>query len=133
MIPAEVKFTMMVQKPGTVYDPICGLFVTRFYDKSHVVEHELDLDLQDNDQVPLQEDGRIEDFLQNEELLYAVGVWIDETSIRTGYENSHAGYFYKSQSIHVLNEIRVDIEAFQRECKGLLESIFTESEGIWSC
>lgn len=49
--------------------------------------------------------------------------WYDPASVKVGYEISFARYFYKQKPMRMLEEIRADIVALEKETKGLLESI----------
>src|SRR2546422_189867 len=77
----------------------------------------------DTEQVPLLETGGIETFIRREVLPHAPDAWIDESSIKTGYEISFTRYFYKPQPLRSLEEIRADILALEKETEGLLEEI----------
>ena len=91
--------------------------------QSAVVEYEPDPDLRDTEQVPLLEPGGIEAFICREVLPHAPDAWIDEASIKTGYEVSFTRYFYKPQPLRTLEEIRADILALEMETGGLLAEI----------
>jgi type I restriction enzyme M protein len=49
--------------------------------------------------------------------------WLDESSVKIGYEISFNRYFYKPQPLRTLDEIRADILALERETEGLLNEI----------
>ena len=91
--------------------------------KQRVVEYEPDTDLRDTEQVPLQEKGGIEVFLQREVLPHAPDAWYVTNSVKTGYEISFTRYFYKPQPMRSLEEIRADILALEQETEGLLGEI----------
>ena len=122
-----------IHKRGTEPDPLRGLFEVvlpspsgrgaRGEGKFVVVEYEPDSDLRDTEQVPLLEDGGIEAFIRREVLPHAPDAWIDESSVKTGYEISFTRYFYKPQPLRTLEEIRADILALERETEGLLSEI----------
>ncbi|AKJ39878.1 type I restriction-modification system subunit M [Methanosarcina barkeri] len=118
-----------VYKPGKAEaDPLHGRFETTVNGKLCVVEYEPDTELRDTEQVPLLEEGGIEAFIQREVLPYAAGAWIDESSIKTGYEISFTRYFYKPQPLRSLEEIRADILALEKETDGLLDEIIGRGE-----
>lgn len=118
-----------VHKPGKAEaDPLHGRFEATVNDKLCVVEYEPDSELRDTEQVPLLEQGGIEAFIQREVLPHATDAWIDENSIKTGYEVSFTRYFYKPQPLRSLEEIRADILALEKETEGLLEEIIGRSE-----
>jgi type I restriction enzyme M protein len=118
-----------VHKPGKAEaDPIHGRFEANLVGKSCVLEYEPDSELRDSEQVPLLEVGGIEAFFRREVLPYVPDAWIDEEATRIGYEISFTRYFYKPKSLRTLEEIRVDIEALEKESEGLLGQIMVETE-----
>jgi Type I restriction-modification system methyltransferase subunit len=113
-----------VHKAGKVEaDSLRGFFEVQIGGKRAVVEYEPDTEQRDTEQVPLLEDGGIEAFIRREVLPHAADAWIDESSIKTGYEISFTRYFYKPQPMRSLEEIRADILALEKETEGLLEEI----------
>ncbi len=112
-----------IHKRGTEADPLRGLFETSVNGKPAVVEYEPDTDLRDTEQIPLQEEGGIEAFLQREVLPYAADAWYQPDSVRIGYEISFTRYFYKPQPMRTLGEIRADILTLEKETEGLLGEI----------
>ena len=118
-----------VHKPGKAEaDPLHGRFEATVNGKLCVVEYEPDSELRDTEQVPLLEQGGIKAFIQREVLPHASDAWIDEASIKTGYEVSFTRYFYKPQPLRSLEEIRADILALEKETEGLLEEIIGRGE-----
>ena len=118
-----------VHKPGKAEaDPLHGRFEATVNSKLCVVEYEPDSELRDTEQVPLLEQGGIEAFIQREVLPHAADAWIDENSIKKGYEVSFTRYFYKPQPLRSLEEIRADILALEKETEGLLEEIIGRAE-----
>ena len=117
-----------IHKKGTDADPLRGRFETTVNGKSVVVEYEPDTDLRDTEQIPLQEEGGIEAFLQREVLPYAADAWYQSDSVRIGYEISFTRYFYKPQPMRTLEEIRADILALEKETEGLLGEILGVGE-----
>ena len=79
--------------------------------------------LHDTEQIPLLEEGGIAVFIEREVLPYAADAWVDEGSIKIGYEISFNRYFYKPKPLRSLEEIRADILAVQKESEGLLDEI----------
>ena len=104
-------------------DPLRGRFEVSQGRTTDVVDYEPDPELRDSEQVPLLEPGGIEAFIRREVLPHAPDAWIDESSIRTGYEISFTRYFYKPQVLRSLEDIRADILALERETDGLLAEI----------
>jgi type I restriction enzyme M protein len=117
-----------IHKPGKAQaDPLQGLFQATVLGKQCVVEYEPDSDLRDFEQVPLMEPGGVEAFIRREVLPYTPDAWIDQASIKIGYEISFTRYFYKAEPLRSLNEIRADIVALEKETEGLLGQIIGES------
>ena len=112
-----------IHKRGTEADPLRGRFEATVNGKPVVVEYEPDTDLRDTEQIPLQEEGGIEAFLQREVLPYTADAWYQPDSVRIGYEISFTRYFYKPQPMRTLDEIRADILALEKETEGLLGEI----------
>jgi type I restriction enzyme M protein len=111
-------------KPGKAEaDPLRGLYEVTVDGMRCVVEYEPDSERRDTEQVPLLEPGGIESFIRREVLPHAPDAWIDEASVKTGYEISFTRYFYKPQPLRTLKDIRKDILALEKETQGLLEEI----------
>ena len=111
------------RKRGTQWDPLCGLFQMTIDGKPAVVEYEPDTDLRSTEQIPLLEEGGIEEFVHREVLPYAPSAWIVEPSIKIGYEIPFTGHFYKPDPMRSLEEIRADILEAEKETEGLLSEI----------
>ncbi len=113
-----------VHKPGKVKaDPLHGLFGTTFNRKPAIVEYEPDSELRDTEQVPLLEDGGVEEFIRREVLPYTPDAWIKPDAAKVGYEISFTRHFYKPQPLRSLEEISADILAIEREADGLLDGL----------
>ena len=113
--------------PATaVADPLHGLAATTIKGKSTVVEYEPDPDLRDTEQIPLLEHGGIDAFLRREVLPYAADAWYTPSNIKVGYEINFNRHFYKPQRMRSLDQIQLDILAFEQESEGLLERILTK-------
>ncbi len=112
-----------IHKKGTAPDPLRGLFEITIDGKPAVVEYEPDTDLRDTEQIPLLEEGGIEEFLEREVLPHATDAWFVPDRVKIGYEISFTRYFYKPQPMRTLEEIRADILALEKETKGLLDEI----------
>ena len=117
-----------IHKRGTEADPLRGRFEATVNGKPVVVEYEPDTNLRDTEQIPLQEEGGIEAFLQREVLPYAADAWYQPDTVRIGYEISFTRYFYKPQPMRTLEEIRADILELEQETEGLLGEILGESQ-----
>ena len=114
-----------IHKRGTEADPLRGLFEATIDGKPAVVEYEPDSDLRDTEQIPLQEEGGVEAFIEREVLPYAPDAWYKPDTIKTGYEISFTRYFYKPKPMRTLEEIRADILALEEETEGLLDEILS--------
>ena len=88
-----------VHKSNVDPDPLRGLFPATIKGKSAVVEYEPDPDLRDTEQVPLLEEGGIDEFLRHEVLPYAPDAWYVPDSVKVGYEISFTRHFYKPQPL----------------------------------
>ena len=112
-----------IYKRGTEADPLRGRFEATIDSKPAIVEYEPDTDLRDTEQIPLQEEGGMDAFLQREVLPYAADAWYQPDSVKIGYEISFTRYFYKPKPMRTLEEIRADIRALEKETEGLLGEI----------
>ena len=112
-----------VHRRGTAADPIRGLYEVGDGVRKRVVEYEPDSRLRDAEQIPLQEEGGIEGFLQHEVLPYAEDAWYVPKSVKIGYEISFNRYFYQPEPMRTLMEIGSELLALERETEGLLEEI----------
>ncbi len=120
---AAERVVRKVHRSGKTADPLRGLFEATVNGKHVVVEYEPDTELRDTEQIPLLEEGGIESFIRREVLPHAADAWIDESSVKVGYEISFTRYFYKPQPMRSLEEIRADILALEKETDGLLAEI----------
>ena len=112
-----------IHKRGAQPDPLSGLFSVVFGGRPTVVEYEPDTDLRDTEQIPLLFEGGVEAFLRQEVLPYAQDAWHSPESVKVGYEISFTRYFYRSQPLRPLDEIRADIMKLERETEGLMAEI----------
>jgi len=121
-----------LHKPGkTKADPLRGLFEATVDGKPAVVEYEPDSDLRDTEQVPLLEDGGIDDdgiaaFIRREVLPYTPDAWIKQDATKVGYEVSFTRHFYKPQPLRTLEAISADILAIEKEAEGLLDGLLKQ-------
>lgn len=112
-----------VHRKATAPDPLHGLYDAKIDGIHCVVEYETDTDLRDSEQVSLLEEGGIAAFIRREVLPYAPDAWIDDSSIKVGYEVSFTRYFYKPPTLRSLEAIRSDILSLEKETEGLLGEI----------
>lgn len=66
--------------------------------------------------------------MRREVLPYVPDAWIDADATKISYEISFTRYFYKPAPLRMLEEIRSDIEALERETDGLLGEILVRVE-----
>ena len=112
-----------VHEAGVEANPLHGRFEAIINGKAAVVEYEPDSELRDTEQIPLQEEGGIDAFLKREVLPYTADAWYRPEAVKIGYEISFARYFYKSEPMRSLEDIRSDILALEQETEGLLGEI----------
>ncbi len=117
-----------IHKRGADVDPLRGIFSATVNGRPALVEYAPDTDLRDTEQIPLQEEGGIEAFLQREVLPYAADAWYQANTVKVGYEIAFTRYFYKPKSMRTLEEIRADILSLEQETDGLLDGILDLSE-----
>ena len=87
---------------------------------------EADKNLTDTEKVPLLYEGGIKAFYGNEVKPYVPDAWIDEKSIKVGYELSFTKYFYKPIVLREVKDIIAEINEIEKNTAGLLESIIGE-------
>ena len=112
-----------LHRRGVAADPLRGRFAATVKGRPAVVEYEPDADLRDLEQVPVQEAGGVDGFLEREVLPYAPDAWYRPASVKIGYEISFSRHFYRPPPLRTLDEIRADILAADREAHGLLTEI----------
>lgn len=84
---------------------------------------EADNNLKDTEQIPLTYEGGIHAFFKNEIQPYVPDAWVDEKSIKLGYELSFTKYFYKPIELRNAQDIIADIVEIEKNTDGLLSSI----------
>lgn len=102
-------------------DPLHGIFDAP--NGKDAVAYESDPELKDTEQIPFTYPGGIEAFVENEVRPYAPDAWIDQASIKTGYELSFTKYFYKPVQLRSLDDIANELAQVEREMHGLLDEI----------
>lgn len=90
---------------------------------------EPDPEPRDSERIPLLELGGIAGFIERDVRQHAPAAWVDESSIRIGYEISSTRCFYKLKPLRTLAKIEADIRAFEAETEGLLDEILVSVEG----
>ena len=86
-------------------------------------------ELTDTEQIPLDYEGGIDEFIKTEVLPYALDAIVDESKTQIGYEISFTKHFYKPVQLRELSEIVADIRALEAETEGLLEEILGDAGG----
>ena len=112
-----------VHPTTTVPDPLHGLVAVTIKGKPVVVEYEPDPDLRDTEQIPLLDQGGIDEFLRREVLPYAPDACYTPSNIKVGYEINFNRHFYKPQKLRSLSDITSEILALEAETEGLLTVI----------
>ena len=112
-----------VHRGGVAADPLRGRFAATVKGRPAVVEYEPDPDLRDLEQIPVQDAGGVDGFLEREVLPYVPDAWYRPASVKIGYEISFSRHFYRPPPLRTLDEIRADILAADREAHGLLTEI----------
>lgn len=109
-------------------DPRGGLFASNVKGKAAVVVYEPDKALSDTEIVAFDEPGGIEAFFEREVLPHAPDAWIDREKTKIGYEISFARHFYKPKPPRSLAEIKVEIDALERQTQALLDVVLVETD-----
>jgi type I restriction enzyme M protein len=123
------KVIKKIHKPGKVEaNPLYGLFNTTVDGKPCIVEYEVDSNIRDTEQIPLLQEGGIEQFFIDEVLSFAPDAWIDESKTQIGYEINFSKYFYKIVKLRTLDEIKADIYKLEIETEGLLDQVIGRRE-----
>ena len=112
-----------LHRRGVAADPLRGRFAATVKGRPAVVEYEPDADLRDLEQIPVQEAGGVDGFLEREVLPYTPDAWYRPASVKIGYEISFSRHFYRPPPLRTLDEIRADILAADQEAHGLLTEI----------
>ena len=71
----------------------------------------------DEEQIPLNYEGGIQNYLETQVKPYIKDAWVDESKTEIGYEISFLKYFYKAEEPRPLSEIKDDIFALEDEIK----------------
>ena len=82
------------------------------------VTGEADPDLRSTEIIPFTYTGGIDQFLTDEVKPYASDAWIDEKTIKTGYELSFIKYFYKPTELRGMYEIISDLVSLENTTDG---------------
>lgn len=93
------------------------------------VTGEADPDLRSTEIIPFTYTGGIDQFLIDEVKPYAADAWIDEKTIKTGYELSFIKYFYKPTELREMDEIISDLVSLENTTDGLMNDILEGLKG----
>ena len=118
-----------IHKKGIEANPLRGLFASMIDGTPAVVEYEPDAELRDTEQIPLQEEGGIEAFLQREVLPFAPDSWVSTSSVKVGYEVRFSHVFYRSTQMRSLDVIAEDIKKVTEATEGLLQTVLAPAIG----
>jgi len=90
-------------------------------EKDGFITYEVDSDLRDTENVPLDQD--ILEYFEREVLQHIPDAWIDESKTVKGYEISFTRYFYNYVPPRSIEEITAEIFALEKETEGILKEI----------
>jgi type I restriction enzyme M protein len=107
-------------------DPLRGKFLRDLGVGQCVVEYEPDSALRDVEHVKLVEADGIAGFIAREVAPYAPIAWIDDRSVKVGYQLNFNEYFYNPPPLRKLDEIGADLVAVEAETEGVLQRILTK-------
>lgn len=96
--------------------------------KGKAPEYESDSDLKDTERVPLLYEGGIERFFATEVKPYAEDAWVDEKSVKIGYEFSFTKYFYTPVKLRSREEIAAEFHDLEMTAQSLAAEIMEETE-----
>ncbi len=121
----------------TEFEKRCGLkssvlkkirpYITEKDEMAKPIAGEPDPDLRDTEIIPFSYDGTIQDYIDAEVKPYAPDAWIDEKSIKVGYELSFTKHFYKPMTFRSVQEIVSDLRSLEQETDGMLAEVL---EGV---
>ena len=84
---------------------------------------ESDSELRDKENIPLKQN--IEEYFKREVLPFAPDAWISDKERKIGYEINFNKYFYEYKPLRILEEIKRDILALEKETDGILKEIIS--------
>ncbi len=84
---------------------------------------EADVDLRDTESIPLNYEGGINAFIENEVRPYAPDAYVDEKKTQIGYEISFTKVFYKPVELRQVGQIVNDLDTLEKETDGMLADI----------
>ena len=98
--------------------------VIKKIEKDGTVTYEVDSDLRDTENVPLDQD--INEYFEREVLRHISDAWIDESKTVKGYEISFTRYFYNYVPPRSIEEITAEIFELEKETEGILNEIVND-------
>lgn len=98
-------------------------YITEKDAAANIVPGESDSDLKTTEIIPFKYEGGIDQFMKNEVHPYASDAWVDEKSIKTGYELSFIRYFYKPMELRSMDVIVEELKTLEIETDGMLSDI----------
>lgn len=98
-------------------------YITEKDAAAKIVPGESDSDLKTTEIIPFKYEGGIDQFMKNEVHPYASDAWVDEKSIKTGYELSFIRYFYKPMELRSMDVIVEKLKTLEIETDGMLSDI----------
>jgi len=98
--------------------------VVKKVEKNGTIVYEVDSDLRDTENVPLDQD--IHEYFQREVLQHVPDAWIDESKTVKGYEISFTRYFYNYVPPRNIEEITAEIFELEKETEGILNEIIND-------
>lgn len=104
-------------------------FITEKDRTAKPVTGEPDPDLRSTEIIPFTYAGGIEQFLNEEVKPYASDAWIDEKSIKIGYELSFVKYFYKPIELREMDEIVSDLLSLENTTSCMMNDILEGLKG----
>lgn len=93
------------------------------------VTGEVDPNLRSTEIIPFTYTGGIDQFLTDEVKPYASDAWIDEKTIKTGYELSFIKYFYKPTELRGMHEIISDLVSLENTTGEMMNNILEGLKG----
>lgn len=93
-------------------------------EKDGTITYEVDSDLRDTENVPLDQD--IHEYFEREVLQHIPDAWIDESKTVKGYEISFTRYFYNYVPPRSIEEITAEIFELEKETEGILNEIVND-------
>lgn len=93
-------------------------------EKDGTIVYEIDTDLRDTENVPLDED--IQTYFEREVFQHVPDAWIDHSKTVVGYEISFTRYFYNYTPPRSIEEITAEILQLEKETDGILEEIVND-------